>query len=124
MHTEVDILENEILERYPNVLEILLRDRTTKKNIRWATDNYIKIGENYNPEKEIQLNSITGDYGNLIMPRVQKDKVLKQTRAKDMAEVFTPSWICNAQNNLIDNSWFKVDNIFSYLSKTQNRKLR
>ena len=23
-----------------------------------------------------------------------------------MAEVFTPSWTCNAQNNLVDNEWF------------------
>jgi hypothetical protein len=25
-----------------------------------------------------------------------------------MAEVFTPSWICNAQNNLVDNAWFEA----------------
>jgi hypothetical protein len=30
-----------------------------------------------------------------------------------MAEVFTPSWICNAQNNLIDNSWFQRNNVFN-----------
>jgi hypothetical protein len=30
-----------------------------------------------------------------------------------MAEVFTPSWICNAQNNLIDNTWFGRDNVFN-----------
>ena len=32
----------------------------------------------------------------VIKPRVEKDK----------AEVFTPSWVCNAQNNLIDDAWF------------------
>lgn len=113
MYAEVDILENEILERYPNVLEILLRDHTTQKNILWVTDNYMHLGQVYNYNKEIKLNSITGDFGNLIMPRVQKDRVLQQSRSKDMAEVFTPSWICNAQNNLIDNSWFKIDNVFN-----------
>ena len=30
-----------------------------------------------------------------------------------MAEVFTPSWICNAQNNLIDNAWFERKNVFN-----------
>jgi hypothetical protein len=30
-----------------------------------------------------------------------------------MAEVFTPSWICNAQNNLIDNAWFGKRNVFN-----------
>ena len=47
------------------------------------------------------------------MPRVQKDKILQQTRARDMAEVFTPSWICNSQNNLIDDAWFCQENIFN-----------
>lgn len=31
-----------------------------------------------------------------------------------MAEVFTPSWICNAQNNLIDNAWFGKEDVFNY----------
>jgi hypothetical protein len=30
-----------------------------------------------------------------------------------MAEVFTPSWICNAQNNLVDNSWFGKEGVFN-----------
>jgi hypothetical protein len=47
------------------------------------------------------------------MPRVKKDKDLQQSRVRDMAEVFTPSWICNAQNNLIDNAWFERENIFN-----------
>jgi len=38
MSNEVDILENEIRNKYPEVLEILLRDHTTQKNIFWATD--------------------------------------------------------------------------------------
>ena len=29
------------------VLPILLKDRTTKKNIIWATDNYSQYGEDY-----------------------------------------------------------------------------
>jgi hypothetical protein len=47
------------------------------------------------------------------MPRVHKDKLLQLSRSKEMAEVFTPSWICNAQNNLVDNSWFGRDNVFN-----------
>ncbi|MCL2208338.1 MAG: Eco57I restriction-modification methylase domain-containing protein [Fibromonadales bacterium] len=33
-------------------------------------------------------------------------------------EVFTSSWICNAQNNLIDNAWLKQENSFN----TENGK--
>lgn len=30
-----------------------------------------------------------------------------------MAEVFTPSWVCNSQNNLIDTAWFGKENVFN-----------
>jgi hypothetical protein len=110
---EVDILENEILEKYPDVLDTLLRDHTTQRNILWATNNYNSLGKSYDYKSEISSTSITGHNGNVIMPRVQKDKILQQSRARNMAEVFTPSWICNAQNNLIDNSWFQNENIFN-----------
>ena len=113
MNYQIDILENEILERYPDVLEILLRDHTTQQNILWATNNYNSLGKSYNYKSEIYPELITGYNGNLIMPRVQKDKILQQSRARNMAEVFTPSWICNAQNNLIDNSWFEKENVFN-----------
>ena len=113
MNKEIDLLENEVLEQYPAVLSILLKDQTTKKNIIWATENYEGLGESYGKTSEIKHELITGINGNVIMPRVQKDQILKQSRVKNMAEVFTPSWICNAQNNLIDNAWFENKNVFN-----------
>lgn len=56
---------------------------------------------------------ITGKMGNVITPGVHKDKILQLSRSKEMAEVFTPSWLCNAQNNLVDNSWFGKESIFN-----------
>lgn len=120
MHKQIDILENKILEQYPTVLETLLRDHTTQKNIFWATENYKHIGKSYSFKSEILTNLITGENGNIIMPRVQKDKILQQSRSKDMAEVFTPSWICNAQNNIIDNAWFQKKNVFNKEIKQSN----
>lgn len=113
MDIEIDILENEILEKYLDVLDILLQDHTTQKNIFWATDNYELLGEEYSFEAPILVHLITGENGNVIMPRVQKDQILQDARVKKMAEVFTPSWICNAQNNLIDNAWFERKNVFN-----------
>lgn len=110
---EIDILENDILEKYPEVLDILLRDHTTQQNIFWATDNYQGLGNEYQFHSQIMTVSITGENGHIIMPRVKKDKDLQQSRVREMAEVFTPSWICNAQNNLIDNAWFERDNVFN-----------
>jgi hypothetical protein len=109
----IDILENEIVAQYPDVLEILLRDHTTQKNIFWATDNYEQLGILYNSNSYMLPELITGENGSIIMPRVYKDKVLQQSRSKEMAEVFTPSWICNAQNNLIDNAWFGKEDVFN-----------
>jgi hypothetical protein len=109
----IDILENELIEKYPDVLGILLRDQTTQKNIFWATDNYKHLGDSYRFNSEILPELIIGEKGNVIMPRVHKDKVLQLSRSKEMAEVFTPSWICNAQNNLVDNSWFGKEGVFN-----------
>ena len=113
MQVVIDILENELIEKYPEVLGILLRDRTTQKNIFWATYNYEHFGDSYRFNSEILAELITGEKGNVIMPRVHKDKILQLSRSKEMAEVFTPSWICNAQNNLVDNSWFGIEGVFN-----------
>ncbi|WP_445715848.1 restriction endonuclease subunit M [Flavobacterium sp.] len=113
MQKVVDIIEDKILDRYPNVLEILLQDKTTNKNIFWATDNYENLGNNYSFPAQITIDLITGRNGNIIMPRVLKDKLLQQSRVKNMAEVFTPSWVCNEQNNAIDNAWFQRENVFN-----------
>lgn len=113
MRTGIDILENELIEKYPQVFDSLLFDHTTQKNIFWATDNYEHLGEAYNFHSQILPDLITGDYGSIIMPRVHKDKILQVSRSKEMAEVFTPSWICNSQNNLIDNAWFGRESVFN-----------
>lgn len=113
MQAEIDILENDILEKYPEVLNKLLRDHTSQQNIFWATDNYMELGDKYQFSSHILTKSITGENGHIIMPRVKKDKDLQQSRVREMAEVFTPSWICNAQNNLIDSAWFENENVFN-----------
>ncbi|MCG9880797.1 MAG: restriction endonuclease subunit M [Bacteroidia bacterium] len=123
MQLEADILENYILEKYPTVLEILLLDRTTEKNIFWATENYETLGPGYKFNDQILPELITGLNGNVIMPRVKKEKSMQQSRARDMAEVFTPSWICNAQNNLIDQAWFGKENVFN-IEISNNKGIR
>lgn len=120
MQIDVDILENDIREKYPEVLNILLRDHTTQLNIFWATNNYQELGDKFQFSSQILTESITGENGQIIMPRVKKDKDLQLTRVREMAEVFTPSWICNAQNNLIDNAWFERENIFNTETVLEN----
>lgn len=110
---EIDIIEDDILKKYPKVLDIFLCDQTTKQNIFWATDNYQHLGSDYHFSSPIKTNLITGSNSKVIMPRVLKNKELQKTRVKEMAEVYTPSWICNDQNNAVDNAWLKKENLFN-----------
>ncbi|WP_455100205.1 restriction endonuclease subunit M [Parvimonas micra] len=95
------------------VLEILLIDRTTNRNIVWGTDDYEDLGEEYNSHFPILFHLITGENGNVIQPRILKTKENQGNRTKEKAEVFTPSWICNVQNNLVDKAWFEREHVFN-----------
>lgn len=95
------------------VLKILLIDRTTNRNIIWGTDDYDHLGEGYYSHYPILFELITGKNSDVIQPRILKTKESQGNRTKGRAEVFTPSWVCNAQNNLVDNAWFGCENIFN-----------
>ena len=109
----IDIKENDLLKIDRSLLEILLKDKTTGKNIIWATDNYSKYGELYTSEKEIRIELITSRHGGVIKPRVEKSKEERLQRVRQKAEVFTPSWVCNLQNNLVDEVWFGRKDVFN-----------
>lgn len=97
----------------PDVLIQLLKDHTTQKNIFWATHDYENLGKGFGYHDEILPERVTGEHGEVIKPRVLKTKEQQTGRAKDMAEVFTPSWVCNAQNNLVDEAWFGRKDVFN-----------
>lgn len=108
----VDVKENTIFNLDPEILGILLIDRTTNKNIIWATDNYKKYGKGYGIKDKITIEKITGYNGNIIKPRIKKSKAEQNYRTKDKGEVFTPSWVCNKMNNYIDDN-FLYKNAFN-----------
>lgn len=124
--SDVDISETDIWEYDPDVLKHLLIDHTMSAKVRkeandmtkfanifWATNDYSKLNEGYQYDDQIMPERIVGQNGRIVMPRVLKDKQLQDARVKDKAEVFTPSWVCNAQNNLVDNAWFEREGIFN-----------
>ena len=113
MNDNIDIKETNIYKLDSRLLEILLADRSSKKNLIWATDNYASRGFGFQSFDHITVNAIIRRNGSVIKPRVEKSKKEQASRVKDKAEVFTPSWICNAQNNLIDNAWFGKGNVFN-----------
>ena len=130
---EVDISEQELLEKYPSVLRELLVDRTRtahdiskmrrdgvsvphdfQRNIIWATSSYFaEKGEGFGERDEITEEKVTGWNRFLVQPRAVKEKVVQRQRSRDMAEVFTPGWVCNAQNNLVDDAWFGRSGVFN-----------
>lgn len=106
----IDILEHGLSSK---VLETLLCDHTTGHNIFWATHDYEALGEGYQYADELRPELISGERAGVVKPRVLKSRENQTDRSKDMAEVFTPSWICNAQNNLVDAAWFGREDVFN-----------
>ncbi|WP_304748733.1 Eco57I restriction-modification methylase domain-containing protein [Dubosiella newyorkensis] len=101
--------------KYPldMILEKLLIDKTTRKNIIWATDSYSEYGDSYCDRYEITLGALQGINPILIQPRAFKAIETQQQRTKSKAEVFTPSWIVNKMISHLDEEWFGRPNIFN-----------
>ena len=117
-----NIQENMLRNTMPVILDILLIDRTTstakaKKNIIWANENYIQYGfKEYSEEAQIKPELITGNRGQLIMPRALKSRELQKERTKSKAEVFTPTWIVKKQNDEVDLN-YRNDNLETYVNR-------
>lgn len=102
MSEPIDILEDRLLHDEPGLLEVLLVDHSTQKNIFWATDSYLAEGEGYGWHDCITVSAITGKHGSIIMPRALKSRDEQQRRSRQMAEVFTPAWLVKKMNDVID----------------------
>ena len=117
-----NIQENMLRETMPAILDILLIDRTTttartRKNIIWANENYIQYGyKNYSAESQMKPDLVTGNQGNLIMPRALKPRALQKERTKAKAEVFTPTWIVKKQNDEVDKDYIN-DDLETYVNR-------
>lgn len=95
------------------VLPILLQDKTTKKNIIWATNSYAALGAEYADDHQMTTTALIGMDAILLQPRVLKAQAEQQERTKSHAEVFTPSWVCNQMNNFADEEWFGRQDVFN-----------
>lgn len=105
-------------ELYTDVIDLLLIDRTTGANITWAVDAYEKShGAGFGFSDEMKLEQVTGENADMVKPRIAKSAAARAGRTKDKAEVFTPSWVCNLQNGIIDESWFGRPSVFNTMSE-------
>ncbi len=110
----IDILEN-TLRRTGNLLDVLLLDRTTKKNIIWATDSYEKNGKEFSPELRITPELVTGKFGMLIQPRAAKSLEEQRKRTRDKAEVFTPLKTVDQINKAVESQPANKNNWQEYV---------
>lgn len=117
-----NIFRTKIREEMPEILEILLIDRTTsklnnKKNIIWANDNYIQYDTSlFAATSQIKPELVTGQMKDIIKPRVAKSKQLQKERTKSKAEVFTPIWMVKKQNDAVEET-FKDKELEFYVKR-------
>ncbi len=109
MIEKIDLKSNYIKETLP----ILLEDKTTGKNIIWATKSYEDLNAECRDDAQMDEVSIVGVDKILLQPRIAKALEQQQERTKSHAEVFTPSWVCNKMNNFCDEEWFGRKDVFN-----------
>ena len=85
------------------MIETLLKDRTTERNILWANAEF--------GAQEIQPDQI-----HLIKPRHEKIRAQQKQRTRERAEIFTPPDVCELQNDLLaDEKFFRREPWTKYI---------
>ncbi|HFI0338099.1 TPA: Eco57I restriction-modification methylase domain-containing protein [Streptococcus suis] len=107
--TTIDISEETLARESSGLLRTLLKDRTTKKSIVWATHSYELLGKGFGVYDRITPTRVMGAYANLIQPRSEKSKYEQKDRTKVRAEVFTPTWLVKEQVDAVDQDYQALD---------------
>lgn len=106
-------MQDELIQ---SCITILLKDKTTKKNIVFATDSYAQMGDAYGVDREI-TKSLLASLD--LKPRILKSQEEQALRTRKKGEVFTPAWLCCKMNNHCDDEWFGVTDVFNHLDDEQ-----
>lgn len=100
-----------------DVLDLLLRDMATGRNVKFMTDAYFDAvdpetgaGDEFSADSEITAGKIRR-LG--IRPRIEKCAAEQKARTKTRAEVFTPAWLVNEMLNKLDEEWFNRSPVFN-----------
>ncbi|MBR1750409.1 MAG: Eco57I restriction-modification methylase domain-containing protein [Ruminococcus sp.] len=103
------------LDAYPirGLVGRLLQDKTTRKNIMFASDSYADYGAGYRDDSQMTEGALLGFDSCDIQPRVYKAASEQTERTRKRAEVFTPAWIVNQMNNHCDAEWFGRADVFN-----------
>lgn len=92
------------------VLDTLLEDKSTGKNIIWATDPPEELQtvmyEPVTDKSPITAQQLRLTHYEVVLPRMMKQTDTQQQRTRKKGEVFSPAWVCNKMNNALDADWF------------------
>ena len=92
------------------VLDTLLKDKSTGKNIIWATDPPEELQtvmyEPVTDRSQITAQQLGLTHYEVVLPRMMKQTDTQQQRTRKKGEVFSPAWVCNKMNNALDADWF------------------
>lgn len=100
-------IQDEILRLHAKgLLAPLLADKTTKRNVIWATDAYRALGFPYERTQEILPALITGEHSDVIKTRARKEMEQQSERTRRHAEVFTPLSVCRQMIGDADAAYF------------------
>ena len=92
------------------VLDTLLKDKSTGKNIIWATDPPEELQtvmyEPVTDRSQITTQQLGLTHYEVVLPRMMKQTNTQQQRTRKKGEVFSPAWVCNKMNNALDADWF------------------
>ena len=93
------------------VLDTLLKDKSTGKNIIWATDPPEELQtvmyESVTDRSQITTQQLGLTHYEVVLPRMMKQTDTQQQRTRKKGEVFSPAWVCNKMNNALDADWFR-----------------
>lgn len=88
------------------VLPLLLQDKSTQRNIIWATDPPPALAGEATDKSEMTVAQLQQMGYDALLPRQLKQDDDQRRRTRKKGEVFTPAWVCNKMNNALDADWF------------------
>ena len=88
-----------------NLLKTLLKDKTTQRNIVWASQSYEGMGKAFCSDQPIRRSLLVGKHQSIIQPRVAKHARKQEQRTRSSGEVFTPPWLVDKQVSAVLGEW-------------------
>ena len=92
------IQHTELKEAFPELLRLLLKDKTTGENLKWGTSSLVSgEGNLFQPSAPMRPGMFTEAFEGIIQPRALKKQADQQFRTRQHGEVFTPAWVVDRQ---------------------------